>query len=313
MQEALGRSTTTDDDNGDGTSSVILPITRIYHPRHPSAPTSIRAPFLSFQDANSSSTSAGMPFLACYHGVKDGVLFPLKEGILFTKPPTFWPRSIFSSIACGRGTNSNASRYVDLVLQLEEEGSNNEQQLLEFTNISRQEQPCLNDYIHNVLIPAMKQDAAGGDDAAVVEEEEVVDDDDDDNNTEDDDSSNENESRRRRTTKRKAASAAREATKSDMKNAHLGNNEENDDDDDDDDDDDEAFQMSTNREDGDDDDDDEDTSSNDDEEEDDEEEESDEEDIADAQVVEDGDATESEEDEPPSKKAKQMDRLVTLL
>ena len=41
--------------------------------------------FASFSDPNSSSTTSGMPFVKCYHGVNDGVLYPLQEGLLFFK------------------------------------------------------------------------------------------------------------------------------------------------------------------------------------------------------------------------------------
>lgn len=43
------------------------------------------APFLSHQEANQSSTTGGMPFVKCYHGVQDGVLYPMREGLLFFK------------------------------------------------------------------------------------------------------------------------------------------------------------------------------------------------------------------------------------
>jgi hypothetical protein len=41
--------------------------------------------FSSFQMADTSTTTAGMPFVKCYHGVQDGVLYPLEEGLLFFK------------------------------------------------------------------------------------------------------------------------------------------------------------------------------------------------------------------------------------
>jgi hypothetical protein len=41
--------------------------------------------FSSSQVANTSSTTAGMPFVRCYQGVNDGVLYPLEEGLLFFK------------------------------------------------------------------------------------------------------------------------------------------------------------------------------------------------------------------------------------
>lgn len=69
------------------------------------------------------------------------------------RPPRFIPRSLLHSIACGRGSSSaNSSRYVDMVLQLNDEST------VEFSNILREELAVLNDYIHNVLIPAMNDD-----------------------------------------------------------------------------------------------------------------------------------------------------------
>jgi hypothetical protein len=43
------------------------------------------SPFQSFSTPNTSSTTSGMPFVKCYHGVQDGVLYPLTEGLLFYK------------------------------------------------------------------------------------------------------------------------------------------------------------------------------------------------------------------------------------
>jgi hypothetical protein len=78
------------------------------------------------------------------------------------RPPKFLPRSQLHSIKCGRasGGGQNASRYVDLVLQLASSGeaSNNNNEMVEFTNIQRDEVGVLNQYIQGVLIPAMKAD-----------------------------------------------------------------------------------------------------------------------------------------------------------
>lgn len=41
--------------------------------------------FSSAQEARTSTTTGGMPFVKCYHGIQDGVLYPLKEGLLFFK------------------------------------------------------------------------------------------------------------------------------------------------------------------------------------------------------------------------------------
>jgi hypothetical protein len=42
-------------------------------------------PFQSYETPDQSTTTGGMPFVRCYHGVQDGVLYPLKEGLLFYK------------------------------------------------------------------------------------------------------------------------------------------------------------------------------------------------------------------------------------
>ena len=34
-----------------------------------------------------------LSFVKCYHGVNEGSLFPLKQGLLFMKPALFLPRS----------------------------------------------------------------------------------------------------------------------------------------------------------------------------------------------------------------------------
>mmetsp|Transcript_8471 Transcript_8471/g.16382 ORF Transcript_8471/g.16382 Transcript_8471/m.16382 type:complete len:544 (-) Transcript_8471:202-1833(-) len=75
--------------------------------------------FESYQPPNTSTTTAGMPFVGCYLGVNDGVLYPLREGLLFYKPPRFLPRTSLHSIACGRGGSGgdSSSRYVDMVIQ----------------------------------------------------------------------------------------------------------------------------------------------------------------------------------------------------
>jgi hypothetical protein len=41
--------------------------------------------FQSHDEGTTSSTTAGMPYVQCYHGVKDGVLFPMEQGLLFFK------------------------------------------------------------------------------------------------------------------------------------------------------------------------------------------------------------------------------------
>ena len=103
------------------------------------------------------------------------------------RPFQFLPRSSLHSIACGRGAGGqNASRYVDLVVELSNER-------VEFSNIQREEVGVLNNYIQTVLIPAMKEDVqttpCKNDDTTEEEEphdEEEEDDDDDDISDEED-------------------------------------------------------------------------------------------------------------------------------
>jgi hypothetical protein len=44
-----------------------------------------RYSFKSFAEGTTSTTTGGMPFVNCYKGVNDGVLYPLEEGLLFFK------------------------------------------------------------------------------------------------------------------------------------------------------------------------------------------------------------------------------------
>jgi len=189
--------------------------------------------FKSAGEQGSSSTTEGLPFVGCYQGFNDGALFPLKEGLLFFKPPMLVPRSELASISCGRG--AGGSRYVDMEVKLhvsddnEHEGKKKQQSdTLEWSNINRDELEGLNNYIHKTLIPAMQMDADGtneeasdgnssndDDDFAVAE---VV-------NTSDDDSE---ESSRKRRPSRAASKQAREINKA----ALAGGNDEEDSDED---------------------------------------------------------------------------------
>jgi hypothetical protein len=62
-------------------------------------------------------TSKGKSFLKCYKGVQEGTLYPLKEGVLFFKPPLFIPSNEVASIMAGRG-GSAQTRYIDLNVRL---------------------------------------------------------------------------------------------------------------------------------------------------------------------------------------------------
>ena len=168
--------------------------------------------FVSHQDSSTSTTVSGMPFLPCYHGVNDGVLFPLREGLLFLRPPRFLPRSTLHSIDC-----CGSNRYVTVTVVTDAS------ETIEFTNIHTQEQDVLRNYIHRSLIPAMQSDVSsdrknGDSDGAVN---------DDGEETESAEDEHEHHTGRRR--KRKAASEAARVNKSAV-------NAEDDDDDDEDDD-----------------------------------------------------------------------------
>jgi len=143
-------------------TALSFPIANVAIARNPTAPVALKGGsngsnnqnyrFVSHQDSSMSTTVSGMPFLPCYHGVNDGVLFPLQEGLLFCKPPLFLPRSTLRSIEC---TGSN--RYVTLCVVLDDK------EQIEFTNIHTQEQDVLHKYIHEALIPAMQRDVAAED------------------------------------------------------------------------------------------------------------------------------------------------------
>jgi len=181
-------------------------------------------------EGGETTTTEGMPFVGCYNNLNDGALFPLPEGLLFFKPPLFIPRSLLASISCGRG--SGGSRYVDMIVQLEspsehensgiENGKKKKQSsknTLEFTNIHREELSVLNDYIHNVLIPAMQIDAGEGEkndeDSSEEVTAEVVESCDDDNDSDDKTASDYSggNSRKRKRSSRAASKVAREATR----------------------------------------------------------------------------------------------------
>ena len=70
-----------------GSDTETMVVARANNPSSGTAISSITHSFRfsSFSDPNSSSTTSGMPFVKCYHGVNDGVLYPLQEGLLFFK------------------------------------------------------------------------------------------------------------------------------------------------------------------------------------------------------------------------------------
>lgn len=99
---------------------------------HPQATTPVA--FKSYQQDGVSTTSGGMPFVNCYHGTKDGVLYPLMDGsLLFHKPPFLVPADSMEGITTGGRGGAGNSRYVDLVVQ-QVAG-----ETLEFTNVNQEE------------------------------------------------------------------------------------------------------------------------------------------------------------------------------
>ena len=134
---------------------------RVYNPKYQNIKQLLPHTYAFQSDdggANKSIMQGQMPYLKCYQGVNDGVIFPMEEGLLFFKPPLFAHRSELHSIAVGRG---GGSRYVDLHATLD--GKDGEKTELEFTNIDREEMQVLNAYIHNTLVKAMTKDAEGND------------------------------------------------------------------------------------------------------------------------------------------------------
>jgi hypothetical protein len=143
----------------------------------------------SGEEGGGSTTTENMPYVGCYRGFHDGALFPLREGLLFYKPPLFVHRSKLASIACGRGGGTGGSRYVDMIATLDvvvEGGGSNgkgkakssaasDASVLEFTNIHRGELSVLNDYVHDVLIPAMRMDANGDDGGTTTDKGHAID------------------------------------------------------------------------------------------------------------------------------------------
>lgn len=171
---------------------------------------------------NRSIMQGKMPYLKCYHGVNDGVIFPMEEGLLFFKPPLFVHRSDLHSIAVGRG---GGSRYVDIQAVLD--GKDGEQENLEFTNIDREEMQVLNNYIHKTLVPAMAKDANESDD----ENEDIL----HEVKADPDTVAEENGSSSRKRPRRGAALVARKVAKQEMQSTAQATNNESDGDDEDDD------------------------------------------------------------------------------
>ena len=195
--------------------------------------------FRSYQDDRTSSTSAGLPFVDCYHNVADGCLYLLKAGIFFFgSGMRFVPRSTLNSIEAVA-----LNRYATLSVTLDktddgddDEGSGEDDDdnratagdQLEFTNIHKDEKDGIQKYIHRTLIPAMKKDAEEDDDAEDQQDEaRIVATGDDDDDEEDDDEDHEDFTSPRR--KRKAANEARSMNKRAMVSSNKSQDDEEDD------------------------------------------------------------------------------------
>jgi hypothetical protein len=124
--------------------------------QHPSA--AAPSAFRSYQADRVSTTNGGMPFVTCYQGTKDGVLYPLTDGgLLFYKPPLLVPSHEVEGITTGARGGGGSSRYVDLLVQCTGEDH------LEFSNLNREEMEGLQRFLTL---------AAAEDDAMVDEDKE---------------------------------------------------------------------------------------------------------------------------------------------
>ena len=198
------------------TNAVI----RVHNPR---TTNKVNA-FCSHLDNSTSTTVSGMPFVSCYHGVNDGVLFPLETGLLFFKPPLFLHRSTLHSVDSATGSN----RYLTLTVAVTDEDNNDEETSREFTNIHKQEHTVLQKYIHGTLIPAMQQDIDSNTNGAGASKSDEDDNDEPERGAVEAVNSTANMNRQ----KRKAGAEA--ATVNKRIQLHQGEEESEDDDDDDD-------------------------------------------------------------------------------
>ena len=87
------------------------------------------------------SCTTNQSAISCYFKVDDGLLYPMKSGLLFLqKPIMFIPRDRIDEIMFGRG-GSSSTRTVDLSVSMTDGSAP-----VEFRMISREEQQALRDY-----------------------------------------------------------------------------------------------------------------------------------------------------------------------
>ena len=146
----------TSEASSSSTSPLLL---RIKHPEV-AAPSA----FTSYQEDRVSTTTGAMPFVSCYYGTKDGVLFPLNDGsLLFHKPPFFIPAKDVQGITTG-GRGGGNSRYVDLVVQCRKD------ETIEFTNVNRDEVEGLTRFLSLANSSTGNHDNDSEEDAVPIEE-----------------------------------------------------------------------------------------------------------------------------------------------
>lgn len=79
------------------------------------------------------SSTGQKPYIRCYRGIQEGVLYPLQSGLLFVKPMLFISSEEMHSLAAGRGGTNGNTRYVDMIIETVDKKK------FEFTNIEREE------------------------------------------------------------------------------------------------------------------------------------------------------------------------------
>ncbi len=139
-----------------------------------------------FQTVSQTSSKDTKPYLRCYKGIQEGVIYPLECGIVFVKPILFLPAEEIASITAGRGGGSGQTRYVDFKIETVDENE------YEFTNIEREELPALQGYVKGFLekqaeLRKIEEEKMKAEKKALKAGGEDDDNDDDDDSDEDDD------------------------------------------------------------------------------------------------------------------------------